>query len=116
MGMRERGGRTHAKPIASVDTNVELYGACLAQCAGKVPYSVGWWQCFSWAELPFLHPFNEGERGNDGNPVRFRLGPQVVIRIATNVPHGKRRGPAWRLPCCYGLAYPLLKPLVNAGK
>jgi hypothetical protein len=31
-----------------------------------------------------LHPFNEGERGNDGNPVRFRLGPQSVIRIATN--------------------------------
>lgn len=31
-------------------------------------------------------------------------------------PHGKRRGPEWRLPCCYGLAYPLLKPLVNAGK
>ena len=34
----------------------------------------------------------------------------------TNGPHGKRRGPAWRLPGCYGLAYPLRKPLVNAGK
>lgn len=27
-----------------------------------------------------------------------------------------RRGPAWPTTCCYGLAYPLLKPLVNAGK
>jgi len=26
-----------------------------------------------------------------------------------------RRGPAWPTTCCYGLAYPLLKPLVNAA-
>jgi len=63
----------------SLAANEQVHAAWLC-----MPYARSWWQCFSWAELPFLHPFNEGERGNDGNPVRFRLGPQVVIRIATN--------------------------------
>ena len=35
--------------------------------------------------------------------------------LAANGPQAKRRGLAWRLACCYGLAYPLRKPLVNAG-
>lgn len=39
MGMRERGGRTHAKPIASVDTNGQSYAARVEEVRGRVPTS-----------------------------------------------------------------------------
>lgn len=38
---------------------------------------------------------------------KIELNAEFLFELKSkNGPHGKRRGPAWRLPCCYGLAYP----------
>jgi len=46
MGMRERGGRTHAKPIASVDTNVEANRRRSGAGASGLAVSVCYPPCF----------------------------------------------------------------------